>query len=205
MGRYQISIDSKGNLKIEALDKHPNAEHPHPHIATDGQPCLGNIAPDIPKMIGSMRMAEVLTVLHEFLCQYNSGNPYEKIGSFDPTGQYEDEDNPCEDCNDSCSPYCINECGSNDGQYSCRDCNDCRSEYCYIECDYNQDFDKFSPCDDCSESGTKHCYLACRYNKSWKLHQPCDDDCQFEDCDAECPYFKKLQDIEKEASHANAE
>jgi hypothetical protein len=144
VGRYQININPKGDLRIEALDEHPNADYPHPHVATDGRPCLGNIAADIPKMIGSMRIAEALQVLYEFLGQYNPDNPFERISHFDPAGNYKDEDNPCEDCDDSCTPYCIHECRENDGQYGCSDCCDYRSDYCYLDCDYNQDFSEFS-------------------------------------------------------------
>jgi hypothetical protein len=204
VGRYQISIDSKGELKIEALDEHPNADHPHPHVATDGRPCLGNIAGDIPKMLGSMRVAEALQVLYEFLCEYNPDNPYEKISSFDPTGEYYDEDdNPCENCDESCTPYCIHECSENNGRYECGDCCDYRTDYCYQDCDYNQNFEQFKPCDDCSDEGTEHCYLDCCYNEDWQLHKPCDEDCQFDECNSECPYFKKSETLKEAVKNAN--
>jgi hypothetical protein len=202
VGRYQITIDSRGELKIEALDEHPKADYPHPHVSTDGRPCLGNIAADIPKMIGSMQIAEALTVLYEFLCQYNPDQPFEKISHFDPTGQYQDEDNPCENCDECCTPYCIHECRENDDFYSCSDCCDYRFDYCYQDCDYNQDFEQFSPCDDCKDGNSEHCYLECSYNEDWQLQKPCDDDCKFEECTSECPYFKKLQGLEKEVKNA---
>jgi hypothetical protein len=204
MGSYEINIDSKGRLKMQALDEHPNADYPHPHINTDGRPCLGNIAGDIPKMIGSMRIAEALQVLYEFLCQYNPDNPYEKIGHFDPAGQYEDEDNPCENCDESCTPYCIQECGENDGQYSCSDCCDYRTDYCYQQCDYNRNGEVFSPCDECSEKGTEHCYLDCQYNDEWQLHKPCGEGCEFEECGSECSYFEKLESLKEVTTNADS-
>ena len=204
LGRYTVKIDLGGEVKIDALDEHPNADYPHPHVGTDGHPCLGNIAADIPKMLGSMRVAEALQVLYEFLCEYNPDSPYEKIGSFDPTGQYYDEDdNPCENCDESCSPYCIHECRENNGQYECRDCCDYRTDYCYQDCDYNQNFEQFKPCDDCSDEGAEHCYLDCQYNEQWQLKCPCEN-CEFDECSCECPYFKKLQELKEVAKNANA-
>ncbi len=204
LGRYEINIDPQGHISIEALDEHPNADYPHPHVGTDGHPCLGNIAGDIPKMLGSMRIAEALQVLHEFLCEYNPDSPHERISRFDPTGDYYDEDdNPCENCDESCSPYCIHECRENDGQYSCSDCCDYRSDYCYQDCDYNQNFEQFSPCDDCSDEGTERCYLDCQYNDQWQLKCPCEN-CEFDECSSECPYFKKLQELKEAGKNANA-
>jgi len=204
LGRYRVDIEPKGSVSIEALDPHPDAEYPHPHVATDSHPCLGNIAADIPKMIGSLRIAEALQVLYQFLSEYNSDNPYEKISHFDPSGQYEDEDdNPCENCDESCSPYCIFECSDNNGQYGCEDCGDYRTDYCYLECSHNEDFSLFSPCDDCSDKGTQHCYLNCQYNDQWQLQRPCDD-CEFEECNAECRYFNKSESLKETENHANA-
>lgn len=203
LGRYNISIDAKGNITIETLDPPTDTDNPHPHVATDGRPCLGNIAADIPKMLGSMRVAEALQVLYEFLCEYNPDSPHERISRFDPTGQYYDEDdNPCENCDESCSPYCIFECGENNDQYTCRDCYEHRTDYCYSECSYNEGFEICSPCDDCSDESTEHCYLNCQYNTQWRLHCPCDS-CEREECGSECPYFKKLQNLKETAKNAN--
>lgn len=203
LGKYNINIDAKGDIKIGALDPPTDTDYPHPHVDTDGHPCLGNITADMPKMLGSMRVAEALQVLYAFLCEYNPDSPYEKISRFDPTGQYYDEDdNPCENCDESCSPYCIFECGENNGQYECSDCYEYRTDYCYSECSYNEDFERFSPCDDCSDEGTKHCYLNCQYNTEWLLRCPCDS-CEFDQCDSECPYFKKLQNLKEVAKNAN--
>ncbi len=204
LGRYDINIDPKGDIKIEALDSPTDTDNPHPHVSTDGRPCLGNIAADIPKMLGAMRIAEALQVLYEFLCEYNPDSPHERISRFDPTGQYYDEDdNPCENCDESCSPYCIFECGENNEQYTCRDCYEHRTDYCYSECSHNKDFEMCSPCDGCDDENTEHCYLNCQYNTEWQLRCPCDN-CEFEVCGSECPYFKKLQSLKETAKNANA-
>ncbi len=192
VGSYSIRINAEGNIRIEPLDEHPNADCPHPHVATDGSPCLGNIASEIPKLIGSMRMAEALQLLYQFLSSYNPDSPYEKISHYDPTGKYYDEeDEPCENCDESCSGYCIFECDHNTGQYTCMDCYDYRTDYCYLECEHNEDFVRFSPCDDCREKATEHCHLNCQFNNTWQLQNPCDENCSYEECSKECPYFEK--------------
>ena len=206
MGRYSITVDNSCEVNIKALDPHPNASYPHPHIAQDGFPCLGSIMGDIPKLLGSMRIAEALQLLHEFLCSYSSeGGPYEKIGAFDPTGRFVDEnENPCENCDESCAPYCIGGCGNNEGSYGCSDCSEYRTSYCYQRCDYRQYCD-LSPCDDCEDSNTEHCYLECEYNSAWQKREPCENDCEFENCNEECPYYSKLQSLtKKEPINANA-
>jgi len=203
LGRYTVHIDMAGEIRIEALDPHPDTDYPHPHVASDGHPCLGNISADIPKMLGTMRIAEALQTLYAFLCEYNPDSPYEKISRFDPTGEYCDEDeNPCDDCDERCSAYCIFECSNNDGQYECSDCYDYRTDYCYLECRYNEDFSRFSPCDDCDDKGEEYCYLECEYNDQWQLQSPCSN-CEREQCNAECPFFEKLQELKEEAVNAN--
>jgi len=115
-----------------------------------------------------MRFAEALQILHRFLCSYNREGAYERIGDFDPTGEYVDEnDDPCENCDEKCSPWCIHGCEHNDW-YSDRDCYDYRTEWCFLECEYNED---------------------------WSLQDPCDT-CGHETClEAECPYFKKKCEV----------
>ena len=202
LGRYTIHLEPAGKIKIEDLDPHGDAEHPHPHVATDGQPCLGNIKGDIPKMLGSMRIAEALQVLHVFLSEYNPDGPYEKISHFDPTGEYHDEDeSPCDDCDERCSSYCIFECGNNDGQYDCHDCYDYRTDYCYLDCRYNENFSQFKPCDDCDDKGTEHCCLECEYNDEWQLYSPCDN-CTQESCESECPFYAKRQETKEVIENA---
>ena len=92
LGRYQVTIEPRGRLIIKDLTEHPKAEHPHPHVGSDGAPCLGNIHADIAKLIGRMRIAEALQVLHTFLSSYNREGAYESISRFDPTGEYVDEE-----------------------------------------------------------------------------------------------------------------
>ncbi len=179
LGRYTVHIDMAGEIRIKALDPHPNADYPHPHINSNGIPCIGNFTADISKMLGTMRIAEALQTLYAFLCEYNPNSPYEKIGHFDPTEDYKDEDeDPCNNCDERCSGgYCIFECSNNNGQYKCEDCNDRQTDYCYLECSYNEDFSRFSPCSNCER--------------------------EREQCNAECPFFEKSQELKELAKNAN--
>ena len=170
MGRYSVKIALDGQLKIKSVRGHDRTQYPHPHVSTAGSPCWGNIGADIAKLLGALRFADVLQVTHRFLCAYNSGNPYEKIGHFDPTGEYQDEDeddDPCQDCDDRSTPYCIREC-AHGGSDSCPDCVDYRTDFCYE---------------------------SCRYNEEWQLVEPCDD-CPFSACDEKCPYFTKKEELD---------
>jgi hypothetical protein len=195
LGRYEIQIPANGDVRIKVLDEHPNAEHPHPHVAHDGRPCLGNISADLAKLVGKLRYAEALQLLHSFLSSYNPENPYEKIGHFDPSGEFQDEDeDPCENCDDRCTPFCIFSCDHNTDIYSCEDCCEHRSQYCYEECDHNVDFERFHPCDNCEAKGDEHCYLKCRYNQEWQLQNPCDG-CE-DKCSESCPYHERKEALE---------
>ena len=220
LGRYEVTVEPTGSLNIKNLTEHPRAEHPHPHVGADGAPCLGNVHADIAKLIGRMRIAEALQVLHRFLCSYNREGAYESIAHLDPTGQYVDgEADPCQDCDERCSPYCINRCEHNDAYYRCGDCYDYRSEFCYQECEYNEGYELVHPCEGCPSTGsghpepvvrqahhpeqcrrvegcdqtsTEHCFLECPYNEDWQLHNPCDN-CQRSECTPRCPYYEKKQ------------
>ena len=191
LGRYQVTIEPTGKLNIKNLTEHPQAEHPHPHVGSDGTPCLGNVHADIAKLIGRMRIAEALQVLHTFLSSYNREGAYESIGHFDSTGLYVDEDaDPCQDCDARCSPYCVNRCEHNDAFYGCGDCYDYRSEFCFQECEHNEGYELVHPCDGCDQASTEHCFLECAYNEDWQLQNPCDN-CVNPECTPACPYHEK--------------
>jgi hypothetical protein len=126
-------------------------------VATDGVPCLGNISADIAKMLGRMLIAEALQLLREFLSSYNPDNPYENIAHFDPSGEFDDpDDDPCQGCDDSCTPHCIASCSHNDNAFTCSDCCEIRTDYCYDECILNERFERFCPCDYCSHQECIH-------------------------------------------------
>ena len=177
------------------LTEHPRAEHPHPHVGSDGTPCLGNVHGDIAKLLGKMRIAEALQVLHSFLSSYNREGAYESIAHFDPTGEFVDqEDDPCQDCDERCSPWCINRCQNNDGLFGCGDCYDYRSSFCFEDCEFNSAFELVHPCDGCDQEATDHCYLECSYNQDWEMQKPCEN-CQRDECRDDCPYFEKRRAV----------
>ena len=130
-------------------------------------------------MIGQLRIAEALQVLYQFLVSYEPGGAYVKIGKFDRTGEFDDpDDDPCEDCEDKYTPYCIYQCEHNeDGCYTCNDCNDYRTEYCYAECQYNQDL---SPCDDCKYSPGVCFNRFDQFIRNWRR------------CNHTCSYFRMI-------------
>jgi hypothetical protein len=200
-----VEISREGDLRIRNLDPHPDAQHPHPHVGTDHRACLGNISGDLAKMIGKMRIAEALQVIHQFLCSYNSENPYERISHFDPNQEYQDEDDdPCHDCDEKFTSYCIFECGSNDAQFGCSDCNDYRTDYCFSECPHNQDYESVHPCARCTDEATRHCYLECDYNQKWELRNPCTS-CDHEGCQDDCDYKERKEEFDHARSRSTAQ
>jgi hypothetical protein len=188
LGRYEINIDSTGKVLIYSADGTDGDGYPHPHVDSNGRPCLGNISADLAKAIGSMRIFEALTLLYDFISSYNEDGPFIKISKFDSDYDDPDED-PRSDCDDYHTPFCILECSHNDGMHCCSDCGEHRTDYCYTECGYNvPGFNYCSPCDDCEEAEA-YCYLECPYNGQWQQRNPCDD-CKKSDCDG-CDYEKK--------------
>ena len=72
----------------------------HPHVNSDGNPCLGNIGGSLAQLLGEGEHAQALALLLEFLRSYNPDNPYIKLERWDP--YWEDEDDRWERCyNDS--------------------------------------------------------------------------------------------------------
>jgi hypothetical protein len=203
LGCYDIKVDCHGKVTIRSADGTDAQGYPHPHIDSSGKPCLGNIAPDLARAIGRMRIAEALSLLHEFLTSYNPDNPYIKLSRFDPDYSGDEDENPCEDCDESCTPYCIMDCPHNEGSaYSCSDCCDYRTDFCYGECERNRDYDYVNPCHNCEEE-KDHCFLECPWNKEWNLSNPCEE-CESDECDDECGYFAKRQELSFQKGGPNA-
>ena len=84
---------------------------PHPHINTEGEPCLGNAAELIKSALSDGDLFGVLSTVANFLRHYNKGNPYRRLELWIPDNPY---DNP------SCSG-----CGNTTASCACYDvCND---------------------------------------------------------------------------------
>ncbi len=66
MGVEEIDIGdiagAAGKVTIYSTDGAEADGYPHPHVDSNGRPCLGNISADLAKAIGRMRIAEALTL-----------------------------------------------------------------------------------------------------------------------------------------------
>jgi len=192
LGRYEITIDPRSEIIIRSCDGTDGDGYPHPHIDSNGSPCLGNIHGDVGRAFGRMHIYEGLTLLHSFLSTYNPEGPFANIGRFDP--EYDDPDGErCDNCEDCRTPYCIMDCGHNE-VWCCADCLEYRTGYCFRECPHNVPGFTFErPCDHCDDKQEEHCYLVCEYNDKWELENPCED-CRLSDC-SECPYREKKEQL----------
>jgi len=102
MGRYEISVPlGEGRLTIKPRDGNEVEGFPHPHVNTDGTPCLGNVGTTVAQLLGEGEHFQLVTTLLEFLRSYNPENPYLRIEKWDP--DWEDDDDKYESCYDDAS------------------------------------------------------------------------------------------------------
>jgi hypothetical protein len=136
MGRYVIRIPlGEGRLTIKSQDGHEAEGYPHPHVATDGAPCLGNMGATVAQLLGEGEHFQLVTTLLEFLRSYNPDNPYLRLERWDP--DWQDDDDRFDSCYDNaslsdCATCNDEDCHHLDGAqsrcYEHTDTNDC------IEC-----------------------------------------------------------------------
>jgi hypothetical protein len=82
MGRYVISVVlPTGQIRIANLD-HLEWSNAHPHVAGNGEPCLGNLTENVAQLIARHEYGALFTLLVAFLKTYNPDNPYSQIGAF---------------------------------------------------------------------------------------------------------------------------
>jgi hypothetical protein len=75
MGRYLIAVSLlSGTIDIRNVDR--DWEQPHPHVSTSGEPCLGNLAIGIAKLIAGHQYGTLACVLIAFLESYTPENAY---------------------------------------------------------------------------------------------------------------------------------
>jgi len=136
MGRYVISIPlGEGRLTIKPRDCNEVEGYPHPHVATDGAPCLGNVGATVAQLLGEGEHFQLVTTLLEFLRSYNPDNPYLRLEKWDP--DWEDEDDRFESCYSNaslsdCATCSDWDCGYRDG--AARRCLDNTDTEDCIEC-----------------------------------------------------------------------
>ena len=167
MGRYVISIPlGEGRLTIMPADGNEVEGYPHPHVASDGAPCLGNIGATVAQLLGEGEHFQLVTTLLEFLRSYNPDNPYLRLERWDP--EWEDDDDKYESCYDDAS---LSDCATcNDWDCSHRDGAERR---CYE----HTDTDDCISCAGCD----RHCDALhhCREQHSHHECVTCTHECNF--------------------------
>jgi len=86
IGKFNIYISSDINagwvLLYKNLTRHAGGGYNHPHINSEGRPCLGNIQECLPQMIGAHQYAAAISVAIQYLKSYTNdsdGKPYTDI------------------------------------------------------------------------------------------------------------------------------
>ena len=167
MGRYVISVPlSEGRLTVKPADDNDVEGYPHPHVASDGAPCLGNMGATVAQLLGEGEHFQLVTTLLEFLRSYNPDNPYLRLEKWDP--DWEDEDNRYESCYDDAA---LSECATcSDWDCPHRDGAEGR---CY----------EYTNTEDCIAcGGCERAQDAVRYCRGQHAPEECFA------CDAECEY-----------------
>jgi hypothetical protein len=81
IGRFIIYLETSGStgylLRFKNLDQNIHG-HPHPHVESNGMPCLGNIKECIPQMVGANQFAAAISVAVQYLKSYSNSDQYGK-------------------------------------------------------------------------------------------------------------------------------
>ena len=189
IGPYRASLDlGEGTVRITGLPGCTKVDgYTHPHVASGGTPCLGNMAPVIAKTLGAGDVVGAIATVLEFLHAYNHGNGYIDLMRWNP--DYEDEDSKFESCYDnSASHDCVvcgdeacpyrdgaeHRCWENHDQADCIECGDCS----YRDTAIQNCREEHEPWE-CTE-----CSRACSYAGDTAECQAADrcDDCPLKDC-----------------------
>lgn len=144
IGEFDVHIDLKtGNLKI-TNETNKTSGYDHPHI-NNGNPCLGNIADGLIRMITEFELFGALQMIYNYLHSYNADSVYHKIEFWNP--DYEDnESDRYESCHEDNSGFSCVECGDGDCpfyQYAYEDCaenaslDDCIG--CHYQCSFGRE------------------------------------------------------------------
>jgi len=178
--RCHIELTGKELIRFEAAANNEyRGDYFHPHINSQGSPCLGNIGSDVNSLLAQRELGTLLLLLDEFLMSYNPADPYTEW--FNPEEDeyercYESGDATCIDCRDSdCTyfPERWERCYDNSNSSECLDCAN-------PECPYLDDVR-----DQCRTDGSPYECLQC--TRTWCLLKPEDeDDCRQRN-EPECP------------------
>ena len=169
LGKFEIRIPlQEGTLLIH--QKNPDRivdGFPHPHVNSQGVPCLGNITGTVGELMGEAQYFQLVTLLLEFLRSYNEDYPYLRIEHWDPDWEDEDEDR-------------FDQCYRNASLSECAACSDwdCHfREGAQRRCFENTDTMDCIECSDCdlSSEATEDC----RNNHAASECVSCTRDCAF--------------------------
>jgi hypothetical protein len=100
LGRFEIRIPLReGTLTIHQKEPDRIVDgFPHPHVNSQGVPCLGNIAGMVRQFLGEGEVFQLVTLLLTFLRSYNEDNPYLRLERWDPDWEDDDEEDRWESC-----------------------------------------------------------------------------------------------------------
>ena len=131
----KIPFESEGELTMWTTGEEAEG-YPHPHVDSDGHPCLGNLGTGVEKLLVEGEYAALLNVCIQFLAAYNRDNPFVELEKWDPDYMARDRYESCRD--------------TADYRHDCVECADSncpwwddRHERCYEE----------HECDECIECG----------------------------------------------------
>jgi hypothetical protein len=167
LGPFRVEMNlAESAVRITGLPGAPKVDgYYHPHVASGGTPCLGNMAPIIAKTMGAGDVVGAIGTVLEFLRSYNHGNGYVDLMRWNP--DYEDDDDKhescfdnssCHDCvvcSDSDCPYrdgCEHRCWENHDRQDCIDCGDCGYRDTAIQQCREEHEDTPWACTECSSS-----------------------------------------------------
>ena len=140
--------------------------YPHPHVNSDGNPCLGNIGGSLAQLLGEGEHAQAIALLLEFLRSYNPDNPYIRLERWDP--DWEDEDDRWERCYDEAS---FSDCAT------CDDWDCPHREGAESRCYDNTDTDDCIACAGCERH--RDAIESCHNNSDPEDCVTCDQDCTY--------------------------
>ena len=167
MGQYVISIPiGDGRLRITSTDGSEVEGYSHPHIASDGAPCFGNIGGTVAQLLGEGEYCQVVVLMLEFLRSYNSDNPYLRIERWDP--DWEDDEDRYESCYDNAS---LSDCAT------CNDWDCHHREGAERRCYEHSDTDDCISCGGCDHH--RDAMNDCRDNQNCYECVTCTRECAF--------------------------
>lgn len=83
MGKFEITLEFGGNVRIMSMWPERGPVQQHPHVNTDGRPCWGNLSGELPKRIAESEFDVAFVEVHTFLCHYSQeGGPHANINNW---------------------------------------------------------------------------------------------------------------------------